>query len=740
MPRPFAVAGFTVFLTILFLADTTTGVMITAFFAFFIALVIALLIKASREGRVFPLSMLSGALACVLLVSFNHFVYEPVIAYEGEEAYITARITDFPEIRYGNFYCQAEIITLDGVNTDLKVRLVFQEMPDVQPYDMVEGRVKFYRPGNSAEEFLSANKAKGIYLGAYFNDYAEKFTVHNIDESQKPFMYHIVMFREGIKKAVYRALPDECGNLAVALLIGDKSAIGDELYEELTDAGFIHLICVSGFHLSFWANVIICFLRKLRLGIRTSSVIAAVGVIAFMFVAGFSASVVRSGIMTLVYLASNVLSRKSDSINSLGFALLVMALINPLSLCGIGLQLSALATLGIILYSNYYAPKIDAFFNKFKYKYPALLLKHVISSLLLTAGALLLIQPVSLMQFGNFSFVAIISNVLVTWAGGAAIVLSALAAVLSFIVSFKYNFAAALSRLFLRYLLFVAKAFSSFSELMFRVESDKASFILALVFMLCAVAVIFAYKGYAKSVLSMVLCFSLFASCVITSSYCEKNITRARVIDNGNAISVCITKNGESVLIGCGGGYFDSGYIISKALEEETDSVNAMFIPDSSPFTSAESVGIIKNFKPENVYADSLSPDAELVAAGRNLKAFDDKYIGDNITVTSFKGESGACSFVETDDVSFLILYSPVASLNGIPVDFNEADVLIARGNYPKGDELSSVSLTVVSAENLRGVAIQNELEAKGFKGIATADCGDILIRAREGSISANRI
>ncbi len=737
MPRPFAVAGFTVFLTVLFLADTSTGVMIAAFSAFIIALVIALLIKSSREAGVFPLSMLSGALACILLVSFNHFVYEPVIAYDGEEAYVTARLTDFLEIRYGNFYCQAEIITLDGVNTDIKVRLVFQEMPDVQPYDIVEGRVKFYRPGNSADEFLSANKARGIYLGAYFNDYSEKFSVYNIDEAQKPFMYQVLMLRRGIKNAVYRALPDESGNLAVALLIGDKSAISDELYNQLTDAGFIHLICVSGFHLSFWANVIIYFLQKLRLGIRTSSVIAAVGVLAFMFVAGFTASVVRSGIMTLVYLASNVLSRKSDSLNSLGFALLVMALINPFSLSGVGLQLSALATLGIIIYNNHYAPKIDAFFNN---KCLAVLLKPISSSLLLTAGALIMIQPVSLMQFGSFSFIAVISNVLVTWAGGAAIVLSALAALLSFFVSFKYNVVAALARLFLRFLLFVAKVFSSFSALMFRVESDKASFLLALVFMFCAVAVFCAYLKRPKPVLSLVLCFSLFVSCVAYSSYSERNITRARVIDNGNAISVCITKNGESVLVGCGGGYFDSGYIISKALQEETDSVNAIFLPDSSPFTSAESIGIIKNFKPENIYSDSLSPDAKLLSAGRNLQAFSDKYIGENITVTSFKGEFGACSFVETEDVSFLILYSPISSLDEIPSDFKEADVLVTRGNYPKGRELSSFSLTVVNAENLRGVAIQNELEANNLKGIATADCGDIIIRAREGSISANRI
>ena len=50
MKRPFAVIGFTVFLTIAFLFDKETGVTAAAFAAFTVALVVALFSKKLRHG------------------------------------------------------------------------------------------------------------------------------------------------------------------------------------------------------------------------------------------------------------------------------------------------------------------------------------------------------------------------------------------------------------------------------------------------------------------------------------------------------------------------------------------------------------------------------------------------------------------------------------------------------------------------------------------------------------------
>ena len=57
MKRPFAVIGFTVFLTIAFLFDKETGVTAAVFAGFAVALVVALLSKKFRKAKTVPVCM-----------------------------------------------------------------------------------------------------------------------------------------------------------------------------------------------------------------------------------------------------------------------------------------------------------------------------------------------------------------------------------------------------------------------------------------------------------------------------------------------------------------------------------------------------------------------------------------------------------------------------------------------------------------------------------------------------------
>ena len=77
-----------------------------------------------------------------------------------------------------------------------------------------------------------------------------------------------------------------------------------------------------------------------------------------MALAGFPASAVRAGIMSILYFLGLAVGRESDSLNSLGFALLVMTAGNPYAVNDVGLLLSACATLGLLLLG----PRMEAAF------------------------------------------------------------------------------------------------------------------------------------------------------------------------------------------------------------------------------------------------------------------------------------------------------------------------------------------------------------------------------------------
>ena len=135
--------------------------------------------------------------------------------------------------------------------------------------------------------------------------------------------------------------------------------------------------------------------RKTRIGNKFASLITVIPVVLFMFVSGMTYSVIRAGIMTIIYLFSNVFMRKRDSLNSLGFALMLIAVFNPFAMGSASLQLSALATAGIIFYSEFFAHSVEEKIKKINIIPLRRLMLGVSSTFMITLSATAFTLPVS---------------------------------------------------------------------------------------------------------------------------------------------------------------------------------------------------------------------------------------------------------------------------------------------------------------------------------------------------------
>ena len=736
MPRSFAVAGFTAFFTVAVLSSSETGVMIYALIAYIIALVVALLIKELRNGKVFPFSMACGAMSCVLLICFNVFVYEPVIAYDGKTAQITARLTSSPQERYGNTYYQAQTVTVNGVETDINLRLSFNRKPDAQPYDLIEGIFTFYRPGFTADEYLESNKANGNYIAAYA---LGDVKVCSVQESEKPFSYKIEKLRQELKKAVYRVLPDDNGAVAIALLLGDKNGISDGIQSDFKKAGITHIICVSGFHLSLWANFILVFLRKLKLNLKISSLFAMTGVVFFMLLTGMTPSVLRSGIMMLIFLAGNLFSRKSDSLNSLGFALFAIALYNPMILTGLSLKLSAMSTLGIIIYNETYSEKVKTICLKIKDKLLASSAEKLLGSLAVTAAAVAFIQPVTLQMQGNFNFFVFFSNLLVIFVAGVAIVFSALAALSGLLIPLNANPFVFISKALIQYVILVARMFSECSHMTFYVDDSAAYFIIGFILLIACIAVYASFWRKIKPAICIALCAVIFTASVVASSSKIYGETRFNVLDVGNATAVMLMHKGTRILFGCGGTLFNAETSINGCIERYGDKIDALIIPDDSEKSSLYAIDLIKTYQPSLIQADILPREATVLNLSGNTVPLDKTIVFGEVTVNNIFIGNSLCSAVETPDATALICYDPVENFALIPPEYSDVDLLVVRGDYPLSAEKGGYDFIALNAENFRGVLIQNELESKGINCAATAECGDIIICFKSGKVRAFR-
>ncbi|MBQ8015468.1 MAG: ComEC/Rec2 family competence protein [Clostridia bacterium] len=737
MKRPFAVIGFTVFFTIALLIDTETGVTAAALVAYAAALVVALLIRKLREQRVFPCAFASGAVACALLLATVNYSYLPVAALDGKICDLTAVLTSEPEIEYGNYYYMANACSVDGEAVDFKLRLTFSSHPDAEPYDEISGKFSFYIPGSSSKDALNSYKSNGIFIAAYPN--YDNFSVISIPDSEKPIGKRIIDIRNAIENAVYRVLPDERGSLAVALITGTKSGLSPDILNDFRIAGISHIICVSGFHISLWSMLVYGLLKKLRAGERISSILSAFAVIAFMLITGMTYSVVRSGIMMLIYFLSNVIFRKRDSANSLGFALIAIALFNPFAMGSVSLQLSALATFGIILYSQCFAPRFESAFSKIKIRYVRSALHSIFTTFMLTAAATAFTFPVSLSIYNSFNFITFFANIVAVPVSSLCMILCAAGAAIGCISASIFNLPAFLGGLLSDSLIRFAGFAADIDLFSFRISGDESAIIVCAVMMICIFSLLMVYYGKSMPYLTACVCTLVFTVSLLFFSFNGQRGTKINVVDCGNGTSVVASSGGENLIIGCGGTEFLGGMRVSNAVQSVGGNTDFLIVPDSDESSSGYLNDVLPELRPDRIFFENLPQGSKFLLKNTEQNILKDTFSCENFTVKYHKYKNKSCVNVKNQDISILICFDPIEDISSLPKEFLSADVMITRNDYPAGTEELECDFIVINAENERGVILQNELSALGVNCAATAGCGNIIIKADDGFISAFR-
>lgn len=178
-------------------------------------------------------------------------------------------------------------------------------------------------------------------------------------DSRNP-LFNINGWRQAISMQLNRLLPksDSLG-LIKALSIGDGNEVSDPQWQVFRKTGTIHLIVISGSHISLVAGMVFFLLRKLwaRTGILTISppTAAAAGAVAaalfYSALAGFSVPTQRAMMMVTVVMLGIILQRHIRWLDSLALALLLVLIVDPLAVLSPGFWLSFGAVI-IIVYCN----------------------------------------------------------------------------------------------------------------------------------------------------------------------------------------------------------------------------------------------------------------------------------------------------------------------------------------------------------------------------------------------------
>ena len=186
-----------------------------------------------------------------------------------------------------------------------------------------------------------------------------------------------------------------------AMLFGGYEGIRPELLEAFTVTGIVHILSVSGSHISLLAAVIAWLALFLRLPRALSAAAVILAIIVYVILAGLVPPAVRSGIMGAVAFLGLILGRERDGQYLLVLTGLLMLLVSPLLVFHISFQLSFLATAGLLFLAPLLLEKME--------RLPRL----IAASLSLTIGAQLTTLPILAWHFNQISISALLSNLIV---------------------------------------------------------------------------------------------------------------------------------------------------------------------------------------------------------------------------------------------------------------------------------------------------------------------------------------
>ena len=151
--------------------------------------------------------------------------------------------------------------------------------------------------------------------------------------------------REKLKRSLDHAAEKDAG-VFQTILLGDKSSLSDEVYLEFQMGGILHILAISGLHISLLGAALYELFRKGCLGLPLSGFLSASIMLGYTVLAGFGTSAVRALIMFFIYILAKVLGRIYDLLSALALSAILLLLDSPGLLYDGGFLLSFGAVLG----------------------------------------------------------------------------------------------------------------------------------------------------------------------------------------------------------------------------------------------------------------------------------------------------------------------------------------------------------------------------------------------------------
>lgn len=191
--------------------------------------------------------------------------------------------------------------------------------------------------------------AKSYYADMETGMFLKKAVILQKDDRIYPVRNAVSRFRIAARQMLEKCGEDTDAGILSAMLLGDRGILDGGIKELYADAGILHLLAISGLHVSFTGMALFTALRKIRVSFAGSAIVSGTLMAAYTCMTGWPVSAVRAVLMFCLFLLSQVTGRSADPATSLSVSAVAILLGNSGSLRQAGFLLSFGATGGILL-------------------------------------------------------------------------------------------------------------------------------------------------------------------------------------------------------------------------------------------------------------------------------------------------------------------------------------------------------------------------------------------------------
>ena len=308
---------------------------------------------------------------------------------------------------------------LDPADTPATIRVSTRSgEPPLEPGDRIRLRAFLMPPSPPVEPggFDFARQAYFMQLGAVGYALGEPEVLAQAEA--RSWSLALSALRQAIAERITEAVPGPSGAIGVALLVGLRGALPDQIWDEWAIAGIAHLLSISGLHLAlvagtlfFCARIALALAPPLALRLPTKKIaalLALIGAFGYLLISGAPVPTQRAFIMTALMLLAVMVDRNPFSMRLVAFAAFVVLLLEPETLLGASFQMSFGAVVALIAVYETGAAKRPAAAGGLDWR----LVMYVAGVALTTLVASAATTPFSIYHFSRFPTYGIVTNLI----------------------------------------------------------------------------------------------------------------------------------------------------------------------------------------------------------------------------------------------------------------------------------------------------------------------------------------